>query len=134
MTIPAEQRPARTGCVWLACGGCAWIIVLGAALLLIFVMRFEKIFGRLGRDVGYPAFAQLLEPLHTPADRVAFSNAFFAMIACVEHQHGTNRPMWVADALTNILQAAHDRVVTRAESASYMTSVWSHVARPAPPR
>lgn len=128
-SVFAADLPAvpDTGCILLAGGFLTWLCAAGIVLLFITVLHFGKIMAGINRSFLYPAINRQLENSHTHAERLAFSNAFMHYTDVMYYQGITHTNAWTITAMTNILIAAQDNVLTRNESSNFVASVMSRI-------
>jgi len=133
--VPRARRGIPAGCIVVAGGYTALLILLGGILCITGLVFFRPICIRmigLRSSLELESSMAMLDDLHSPAERAAFSNAVASLFSSLEDVV-TNMPaartnFWFDAAFRQLLAAQKDQVIMRHESAAFCTSVWRHAA------
>jgi len=135
--VPVPPALRRAGCLTAAALYAALLFALALIVSASFSLNFSRIFA----DVSHRALAALLphhiaalHPSHSPHERAAFSNAFCMLAARIAHAPSDPNNQQSLTLLNQLLSAARDRTITRAESAAFVSNVCALTSViPAPP-
>lgn len=124
--LPAPRALRRAGCLSAAVLYGALVLALAVVVFGSFFLNFSRIFA----DVSQRALAALLpqqmallQPAHSPEERAAFSNAFSTLAARIAHAPSDPHGQQALAVFNQLLVAARDRAITRAESAAFVSNV-----------
>jgi len=134
--VPVPPALRRAGCL----AASALYAALLFALALIVSASFSLNFSRIFADVSHRALATLLphhiaalHPAHSLAERADFSNAFCTLAARIAHAPFDPSNQHSLILLNQLLSAARDRTITRAESAAFISNVYALSSPGTPP-
>ncbi|GEM_PF-1933430 len=128
--------PQARGCiltlfVWLGVNA-----ILAAILLGIFALYARPILTHLAHvtfATVAPHYLALLDPQHSAVERCAFSNAYQQVTAIIETNALVFTPPPVLQTFNGLMFATKDQLITRAESAVFVSNVAALAAAPASP-
>jgi len=134
---PRARRAIPAGCIIVAGGYAALLILLGGILCITGLVFFRPMCVRM---IGLRSSLELdqsmvmLDDLHSPAERAAFSNAVVSLFSSLEGVVTTMPAaptnFWFDTAFRQLLAAQKDQVIMRHESAAFCTTVWRNAAKP----
>ncbi|MCX7846782.1 MAG: hypothetical protein N2595_01945 [bacterium] len=134
--VPAPPVRRRLGCLIIVALYSTTVLSLACVLAIVFLTSFARIFADVSERLMYtvlPYNLALLQPGHTPAERAAFSNAYVALTGYIAHAPSDPRGPEAFATLNILMLATRDRLITRAESAAFVSNVTSLVTPPSPP-
>lgn len=124
--IPAPLSSRRAGCLALIALYVLLLLSLIGLLTFTFLLNFSRIFHDVSRRAlaaVFPYYVAILQPTHTPAERAAFSNAYATLTSQLAHALSNPHATRYFLPLNLLVTAARDRVITRAESAAFVSNV-----------
>jgi len=142
MIMTAVPTSVRRNHVAAPARGClltllAWLgvnAILAAILLGIFALYAERILTHLAHvtfATVAPHYLALLDQQHSPGERCAFSNAYQQVAAIIETNALVFTPPPVLQTFNGLMFATKDQLITRAESALFVSNVAALAAAPA---
>jgi len=131
-----QAAPHARGCILTLLAWLGVNAVLAAILLGIFVLYAKPILTHLAQvtfATVAPHYRALLDQQHSVAERCAFTNAYQHIAAIIETNALVFTPPPVLQTFNGLMFATKDQLITRAESALFVSNVTALTAAPASP-
>ena len=127
--------PAARGCILTLLAWLGLNAIMAAVLLCIFALHARPILTHLAHvtfATVAPHYLALLDQQHSPAERRAFSNAYQQVAAIIETNALVFTPPPVLQTFNALMFTTKDQLITRAESALFVSNVAALAVIPAP--
>jgi hypothetical protein len=118
LLIRHRPEPRGRGCLLTAIIWLAWNGMLHARVMISHVSQAML-------DAMAPVYIGMLNASHSNADRAAFSNAFSHLTDIVVSTALVDTPAEAQSAFNALARAARNRTITPAESAAFVSNVWT---------
>jgi hypothetical protein len=131
-----QATPPARGCILTLLAWLGLNAVLAAILLGIFVLYARPILTHLAQvtfATVAPYYLALLDQQHSAAERCAFSNAYQQVTALIATNALVFTPPPVLQTFNGLMFATKDQLITRAESAHFVSNAAALAVAPASP-